>query len=137
MDDPSQPAVTVPPGWATTEGDVLDKSLETIHYTAGGERITYYEPVVRYAYHVGGERYENSRVTPQVMRFKNRRMAESFLTAYHVGEPVTVIYNPANPHEAYLAESAALLSFSRRMVYVVVGVLVLIVLLVVLLIALL
>ncbi len=137
MEDPAQSAVSVPPGWATTAGDVLDKSLETVHYTAGGELIIYYEPVVRYAYHVNGERYESSRVTPQVLRFKNRRMAESFLTAYQVGQPVTVIYNPGNPREAYLAESAALVSVSRRMVYGVVGALVLIVLLVALLIALL
>lgn len=130
MQDPAPPEVRVPVGWAMTEGDVLDKRLETIDYTAGGERIVYYTPIVRYTYEVEGQRYQSTRVTPQALRFNSRRMAESFLNAYSVGQPVTVIYNPADPEAAYLAKSAALMSFSRQLVYRVVAVLVLLVLVV-------
>lgn len=121
MQDSAPPDVKVPVGWAVTEGDVLEKSLDPIDYTAGGERIIYYTPIVRYSYRVNGEQYESSRVTPQALRFNSRRMAESFLNAYSIGQPVTVIYNPDDPHAAYLAKSAALMNFSRQMVYRVVG----------------
>jgi hypothetical protein len=133
MQDSAQPEVKVPIGWAATEGHVLDKTLDTIDYTAGGERIIYYAPIVHYAYHVNGDRYESRRVTPQALRFNSRRMAESFLNAYSVGQPVTVIYNPADPRAAYLAKSAALMNFSRQTVYRVLGALVAVALVIVLL----
>lgn len=123
--------ILVPMGWATTEGTIIERELTPINYTAGGERIVYYEPQVRYEYTVDGVRYECSRTAQQALRFQNRRMAESLLNIYDTGQTVTVIYNPLAPREAYLAESAALTHVTRDFVLGVLGVVAVIVLIVV------
>jgi hypothetical protein len=92
--------------WPTAPGDVLSSEItsrtatETVNNSR--RRVTYYTPVVRYAYVVGGTRYE-----ADVIRFGSpeenyRPRAQEYCDRYPVGATVSVRYDPQNPKTATL-----------------------------------
>jgi hypothetical protein len=60
-----------------------------------------YRPLVRYRYAVGGRTYEGgNRHANQPWPRTNIGTANEVVAKYHVGSPVTVFYDPANPAES-------------------------------------
>lgn len=73
-----------------------------------GYSSTVYYPEIRYEYQVGGETYSSNRLAfgSRQSYGKQQKAAEGLLK-YPVGDEVTVYYDPANPQEAVLEQSAS------------------------------
>lgn len=98
--------------WPATDGVVTGASISEHKRRSGRRglfnaplRNTYYQPVIRYTYRVGGAAYEGS-------RYKNgwggdwmhpdRARVEAVLNQHPDGKQVKVHYDPADPAQAYL-----------------------------------
>lgn len=71
-----------------------------------------YTPRVGYSYKVDGKSYSNDLISFEInsMRSrsdKTRSWAETIISDYLIGSPVTVYYNPANPQISVLQKGAA------------------------------
>lgn len=75
-----------------------------------------YRPVLAYEYIVGGRRYAGSRIYfGALQKDKERAASEKKLTAYPVGAPVSVFYNPALPSDAVLERTSPQAGFLGRL----------------------
>lgn len=75
-----------------------------------------YRPVLAYEYVVGGRRYAGSRIYfGALQKDKERAASEKKLTAYPVGAPVSVFYNPALPSDAVLERTSPQAGFLGRL----------------------
>jgi hypothetical protein len=90
--------------WPEAAGRVTRNWIEE-GTTAGnkGRRYPTYTPRVAYSYHVNGSLYLNDRLSlSQTRQQSSRGAAEDSLTAYAVGAPVTVRYDPQSPRRSAL-----------------------------------
>ncbi|HYD25422.1 MAG TPA: DUF3592 domain-containing protein [Croceibacterium sp.] len=67
-----------------------------------GHTTTWYNPVVSYAYSVGGSEYRSERLRFGNYRCSTRQKAEAMLAPYPVGATPAVRYNPERPEESVL-----------------------------------
>jgi hypothetical protein len=67
-----------------------------------GNTTTWYNPVVNYAFDVGGREYRSQRLRFGNYRSSNRKKAEAMLAPYPAGSSPTVRYNPERPDECVL-----------------------------------
>jgi hypothetical protein len=67
-----------------------------------GNTTTWYNPVVNYAFDVGGREYRSQRLRIGNYRSSNRKKAEAMLAPYPAGSSPTVRYNPERPDECVL-----------------------------------
>lgn len=91
--------------WPTTRGVVLSTRIERID---GGRRDAYdYIPYVKYYYYVEGVRYQSDTYRARPRSVERRDQAEAITGSFRAGRTTTVIYNPQNPQEAFLAPPIA------------------------------
>jgi hypothetical protein len=83
--------------WPSVDAVILESG---IHRSGGAKPM--WEARVRYAYHVGGSRLENDRVTPGGRFRASRARAEQRVAKYPVGAAVRVRHDPDDPQRAYL-----------------------------------
>jgi len=101
--------------WPEAAGRVMRTWVET-GSTAGnrGRRYATYTPRVAYSYEVGGSLYLNDRLSlSQAHQQTSMEAAEDELSAYPVGAPVMVRYDPASP-----ARSALIIEGSGSVSYI-------------------
>jgi uncharacterized protein DUF3592 len=84
--------------YPTAAGTILSSR---VHESSDSEGGSSYSAKIRYAYDVGGRRYECDRYRYGVM-WSGRRRAQSVAASYPAGRSVSVHYNPANPADAVL-----------------------------------
>jgi hypothetical protein len=90
--------------WPMVLGQVV-QSLVTS--SSGSEGGTVYSPEIRYAYDVGGQAYQSSRVAfGGFSSNSSPRDAQRTTARYPAGAVVQVYYNPANPRDATLERRA-------------------------------
>jgi hypothetical protein len=87
--------------WPSTMGTVNSSYLERRSSSESGS--TNY-PVVQYAYQVGGQAYQNSKLAPGPE--VGGTGAGKVVARYPVGAQVMVFYNPQNPSDAVLERKA-------------------------------
>jgi len=89
--------------WPTATGKVLscDVVEEETRDREGGT-TTWYNPVVSYAYNVGGRDLQSSRLRFGNYRSSTRKKAEACLARYSAGGSTPVRYNPEKPEECVL-----------------------------------
>lgn len=87
--------------WPSTGGVVQRSYLEERSDSEGGS--TSY-PVVQYAYKVGANAYQGSKIAPGME--VGGMGASKVIAKYPVNALVTVYYNPANPSDAVLEKNA-------------------------------
>ncbi|MBV9371549.1 MAG: DUF3592 domain-containing protein [Alphaproteobacteria bacterium] len=89
--------------WPTAQGRVAgcEVVVEESSDREGGT-TTWYNPVVSYAYNVGGRDLTGNRLRFGNYRSASRRKAEACLTPYPVGGTIPVRYNPDRPEECVL-----------------------------------
>lgn len=88
--------------WLTTPGRIISSVVETRRERdMDGDRHTYHEPKVTYAYQVNELSYQGDEIG-----FGKRTMrqtkAEQIVAKYRQGDPVTVYYDPADPAKTVL-----------------------------------
>jgi hypothetical protein len=93
--------------WPAVDGVVLESAVAA-RRDEGRQR---FQPVIRYRYEVGGERYEGSRIrwaaAPEDFRKYTR--ARKLLDRYRLGSTVKVHYDPRRPGVAVLLPGNATL----------------------------
>lgn len=89
--------------WPVAPGQVVScEVVEEESTDREGGTSTWYNPVVTYAYKVGGRELTGRRLRFGNYRSGSRRKAEAALAPYPVGARPAVRYNPANPEECVL-----------------------------------
>jgi hypothetical protein len=102
--------------WPTVEGEVIFSEVKPAENRGGV--IKRYSLAFQYEYDVAGKTYRSSSVSfadSTVLTFNNgtrsKRAAQSFVTAYQVGQTVVVSYNPQNPKQAVLMPTLLNINF--------------------------
>ena len=67
-----------------------------------GHTTTWYNPVVSYAYNVGGREHQSQRLRFGNYRCSSRKKAQAILAPYPEGSTPAVRYNPERPDECVL-----------------------------------
>ncbi|HEU0099286.1 MAG TPA: DUF3592 domain-containing protein [Allosphingosinicella sp.] len=89
--------------WPAAAGRVISSEVvEEESNDRDGNSSTWYNPVVTYAYSVGGRERTSRRLRFGNYRFASRRKAEAALASYPAGATPMVRYNPADPDECVL-----------------------------------
>jgi Protein of unknown function (DUF3592) len=92
--------------WPTATGRVVSSEIVEEESTdREGGTSTWYNPVVTYAYSVGGRELTGRRLRFGNYRSSNRKKAEAALAHYPVGSEPAVRYNPQDPSECVLETS--------------------------------
>lgn len=92
--------------WPTAVGRVISSEVVEEESTdREGGTTTWYNPVVTYAYSVGGRELTSRRLRFGNYRFAGRKNAEAALAPYPAGAAPAVRYNPENPAECVLEAS--------------------------------
>jgi len=92
--------------WPTAPGTVLSSEItsrqarETINNST--TTVTYYTPVVRYAYEVEGVRHEANIIRFGSLEENYQPRVKEYCDRYPVGAAVSVRYDPQNPKTATL-----------------------------------
>ena len=89
--------------WPVAAGTVIGSEVrEEESSDRDGGSTTWYNPVVRYRYSVGGREIEGTRLRYGNPRSASRKKAVAALLPYAPGSTITVRYDPANPEESVL-----------------------------------
>jgi hypothetical protein len=82
----------------------LDRWTETSRDQDGYYRdYTWYKPVVRYTYTVGGQVLEGKRIARAIDDVNtDRKTAQRYVDRYPVEKPIMVLYDPGDPAKALL-----------------------------------
>ncbi|HWT29696.1 MAG TPA: DUF3592 domain-containing protein, partial [Propylenella sp.] len=89
--------------WPTAPAAILQSEVTVgVDRDTDGDRTTYYMPVVRYAYEVGGQCYEGKRIRFGDVKKYSDSAARKLIEPYAVGSTAEVRYDPAKPSEATL-----------------------------------
>ncbi len=93
--------------WSSTTARILAADVEMRRSsTASGDSTSYY-PTVVYEYAVNGQRFQSRRIRfGSEIGYGFQRMAEKIVAKYPNGTLVSVFYDPENPAEAVLEQSA-------------------------------
>ncbi len=89
--------------WPVATGRILSCDIVEEESTdREGGTTTWYNPVVSYAYNVGGREFQSSRLRFGNYRSASRKKAQACLTPYSPGGSAPVRYNPEKPEECVL-----------------------------------
>ena len=102
-----QRQVSASKNWPTAAGTVISASVELRRSRSGrsGHSLSHY-PVVVYDYEVRGQRYQGNRIGFSEIGTGWAGPAQQKIASYPVGGAVQVYYNPQNPADAVLEQSA-------------------------------
>ena len=92
-------------GWPVATGTVLSGDIQKTERDSDYGTSVSYVPRLRYAYEVGGRRYESDRIRFGKIE-EDEAGAREILERYAVGSPVQVRYDPKNPSQATLETKA-------------------------------
>jgi hypothetical protein len=113
--------------WSSIPGRIITSELAT-RWTSGGSRSSGYRayfPKVVYEYQVGGQVYQGNRIMFGQFPANSRPdEAQRKLAQYPLNSTGSVFYNPANPSESVLEQSAP----SARILWIVAGILLMVIL---------
>lgn len=106
--------------WSTTDGEVLEATVEKYLHSTRDGTMTAYRPHITYGYRVGGREYVGERLNfGSGVHSSIRGFAENKVKQFPTGSKVRVYYDPQNPNEATLERSSP----STRLYYVIAGIL--------------
>ncbi len=91
-------------GWPTTPGTITSAAGRA-HSNRGS--LSYYYPVVSYAYQVAGRSYTSSRIAFGLPQSAAHNTREAAAAHYPLGSTVPVFYNSRNPADAVLERREA------------------------------
>jgi len=94
--------------WPSTLGTIGASSIQArpSHSSEGGTSTAYY-PEVLYQYEVNGNRYMGQRITfGSQVGYGDSNRARAIVDRYVPGNQIRVYYNPNNPSDAVLEQSA-------------------------------
>lgn len=95
--------------WPMVLGQVISSMVTSSSDSDGG---TTYSPDIRYAYDVGGQAYQSSRLAfGGTVSTGNPRDAQKHTARYPAGSVVQVYYNPNKPQDATLERRAGSANF--------------------------
>ncbi len=95
--------------WPMVLGQVVSSMVTSSSSSEGG---TTYSPDIRYAYDVGGQAYQSSRLAfGGTVSTSNPRDAQKHTARYPAGSVVQVYYNPTKPQDATLERRAGSANF--------------------------
>jgi hypothetical protein len=111
--------------WPVADGKVLSHSVKRVeHYERYSNPPPTWEPMVWYAYAVGGEEYKDSRIAWYKQDFHSEGAANEYMKErFPIEGTVRVHYDPNHPHHACLVPGGS----SRAMVSAYVGLAILVV----------
>lgn len=113
--------------WSFTPGRIITSELATRSTATSRGSFSAYYPKVVYEYQVAGQVYQGSRIMfGQFPAHSSPDLAQRKLAQYPLHSTGQVFYNPANPSEAVLEQSAP----SIRTLWLVAGLLLLLILMV-------
>ena len=93
--------------WSSTPGRIINSELATRSTATSRGSFSAYYPKVVYEYQVGGQTYQGNRIMfGQFPAHSSPDLAQSKLAQYQLHSTGQVFYNPANPAEAVLEQSA-------------------------------
>ncbi|MEO8395041.1 MAG: DUF3592 domain-containing protein [Chloroflexota bacterium] len=93
--------------WSSTSARILASDVEMRRTRSGTGTGTSYYPAVVYEYAVNGQRFQSRRIRfGTEIGYGFRRMAENTVAKYPNGGLVSAFYDPQNPTEAVLEQSA-------------------------------
>jgi hypothetical protein len=99
-------------GWPETAGRVVSSSVEHYQKRVGDARsgtlVTFYEPVVEYAYRVNDRDYHSTQLSFGGKAAGSQATAEAKAARYPAGDQVLVHYDPKNPSNAVVDLKVAL-----------------------------
>jgi len=97
---------------ATTDGTVVEMSIERVATRSDSADISDYEVRIEYRYTVAGTEYTGQHIYPTrtVVEMDTESDAEALLEPYEEGSTATVHYNPDEPEQAFLIAEAQPLS---------------------------
>lgn len=105
--------------WPSVLGTVAASSVGvSSSYSSESGTSTSYTPELLYEYEVLGHRYTGEKIAFTVVGYGDRRSAQTIVDRYLPGNQVRVYYNPSNPGEAVLEQSAG--TGNRALVWVAV-----------------
>jgi hypothetical protein len=94
-------------GWSSTPGRIITSELATRSTAASRGNFSAYYPKVVYEYQVGGQTYQGDRIMfGQFPAHSSPDLARRKLAQYQLHSTGQVFYNPANPSDAVLEQSA-------------------------------
>lgn len=89
--------------WPVAPGQILVAHVgQEESSDSEGNVTTWYFPVLRYSYAVGGRSYEGTRLRFGSIRSADFKKAEALVAAYSVGAKPDVRYDPERPGESVL-----------------------------------
>jgi hypothetical protein len=88
--------------WPKTTGMIIESTIKSEWAKAGSDRIYVVKPKVAYEYQVDGKRHASSHLALVEFNTANENSARKKSEKYHVGQQVTVYYNPRKPDFATL-----------------------------------
>ena len=93
-------------GWPQTSGRIVASTVENYRQRVGGARtgtlVTFYQPVVEYAYRVADHDYHSTQLSFGGKAAGSQEIAEAKAARYPLGSEVVVHYDPKNPSNAVL-----------------------------------
>jgi hypothetical protein len=104
---PAREAKRAAQAWPSVTGVVLSAQVETQTSwdSTSGADSTSFHPSITYEYEVNGQRYRGDRLRASDGFYSMGMLpgsAQAAVDRYRPGAPVTVYYNPQNPHESVL-----------------------------------
>ena len=88
--------------WPTASGIVAESGVRVVQVKFRGSATDKYKPVIVYDYVVDGIAYRGQERGYATGSESERALAEAVVAAYPVGGTVRVLFNPADPRDAYL-----------------------------------
>jgi hypothetical protein len=92
--------------WPVTGGHIVSSTVEHYRARVGGARqgrlVTFYEPVIEFAYRVNGHEYHSTQISFGGKVAGSEELAQSAAVRYPQGADVVVRYDPKNPSNAVL-----------------------------------
>ncbi len=88
--------------WTPVQATMLEARVGQFDKLEGAVSYTYYEPHVLYAYELGGEVYESTRLAGSTSQTTDYADAAGQIADYPAGATVTAHVNPADPVQALL-----------------------------------
>ncbi len=103
--------------WPTTKGKVIERGTYQTTFATLSKSAFRHAPLVKYVYQVAGQEFVNDRIRPkqiQLPEHSTKRWAQKRAASF--ADEVTVHYNPADPSDSFILQTA------KSTLYIVVGV---------------
>ncbi|RLB87914.1 MAG: hypothetical protein DRH26_14630 [Deltaproteobacteria bacterium] len=113
--------------WPTVNGQISNSYIDRRDETSNGRSSISYAAILGYEYRVNGKNYYCDTIRFGKSKYASRKRSKTlkYLELYPMGKPVTVYYDPVDPHTAVLKtgiSGGALLLITVGFFFILVGV---------------